>query len=180
MSLRGKTQSTYCCGFMGKLSHFLGIKFYWHQQEYNHITAYITQEVFANHLVESNGLDDANPVETPYILGHTIDSIPHHSISPQEQQKNTNQMQTIVRSLLWLSGGTRPDFSTTTSMLSRHTHYTTKQHIKATKYVIKYIKGTKNRGISFSRKINASISDFLKFPVDPSKLLPLCDANWDA
>ena len=63
-------------------------------------------------------------------------------------------------------------------MLSQHTRHATIQHIKAAKYVIRYIKGTINRGISFSSKSNTAMSAFLKFPVNPNQLLPLCDANW--
>ena len=163
---------------MGEVSHFLGIKFTWTREEDNHITAHLTQEAFADHLIDNTGLSEASRVDTPYRSGHPVDSIPLPSNPPPNQNSLTHQMQTIVGSLLWLSGATRPDLATITSMLSRHTHHATQQHIRAAKYAIRYIKGTKDRGIRFSSKINTSMSAYLKFPIDPSKLLPLCDANW--
>ena len=87
-------------------------------------------------------------------------------------------MKTLVGSLLWLSGATRPDLATITSILSKHTCNPSPGHIRAAKYAIKYVKGTKNRGIKFSSSQNSAMSAHLKFPVNPSKLLPLTDANW--
>ena len=160
---------------MGEVTHFLGIKFTWTREVDDHLSVHLTQEAFAYHLIETMGLSHASTVDTPYRSGHPIDNIPtthtpNHDI--------IHKMQSIVGSLLWLAGATRPDLATITSMLSQHTRKATVQHIKAAKYVIRYIEGTKTRGISFSSKSNASMSAFLKFPVNSNQLLPLCDANW--
>ena len=87
-------------------------------------------------------------------------------------------MQSLVGSLLWLSNATRPDLSTITSILSKYTSNPTPAHIRAAKHAIRYVKGTKTRGIMFSSLTNASLSAYLHFPVDPASLLPVCDANW--
>ena len=50
-------------------------------------------------------------------------------------------------------------------------------HIEAAKRVIKYLKGTRDRGISFTSRNTTTLNSFVKFPT-PSPLTSMCDANW--
>ena len=50
-------------------------------------------------------------------------------------------------------------------------------HINHVKRVIRYLKGTKTKGISFSSKHNDSLSAYVKFPIT-NQIVSLCDANW--
>ena len=137
----------------------------------------MTLEAFADNLIEETGLTNTNTVKIPYISGHIVDNIPSEKHPSMVQPQIKYTIQSLVRSLLWLLGATRPDLATIVSLLGQHTHHPTQGHINAVKYVIRYLKGTKNRGISFSSEQNDPMSAFLKFPVNPSKLLPLCDGN---
>ena len=89
-------------------------------------------------------------------------------------------MRSYVGSLLWLSLGTRPDLATITNILAKYQANLSAKHIAAAKYAIKYLKGTKNLGITFSSKAqnNNSITSFLNFPVNTPTVSALCDANW--
>ena len=40
------------------------------------------------------------------------------------------------------------------------------------------MKGTLDRGITFTSKHNSNLEAFLQFPLNPNALLPLTDANW--
>ena len=60
---------------MGESIHFLGIKFTWTREIDNHLTVHLTQELFTDHIIQSTGLSDASPVDTPYRAGHPIDKI---------------------------------------------------------------------------------------------------------
>ena len=51
------------------------------------------------------------------------------------------------------------------------------QHINAAKRVIKYLKGTRDYGITFSTTANAQIEAFIKFPLN-QPITALSDANW--
>ena len=84
----------------------------------------------------------------------------------------------MVGSLLWLSQATRPDLATVVSLLAQHQVNPSMQHIKAAKHAIKYVSGTKTRGISFSSQSSDTLAAFLNFPVSPTKILPFADANW--
>ena len=72
--------------FMGKASHFLGIKFQWTHHTDGHLDVHLNQEAFAEQLVENNGLTLSPITHTPYRSGLLIDSIPKPSLSPQQQQ----------------------------------------------------------------------------------------------
>ena len=79
---------------------------------------------------------------------------------------------------MWLSQSTRPDLSTITSILTQYQPNPSPGHLKSAKYAVRYLKGSLNIVISFSRSKNTKIEAFLKFPVPSNTLLPLTDANW--
>ena len=87
-------------------------------------------------------------------------------------------MQKIVGCLNWLSISTRPDISTITNMIAKYTVIPTKGHINAVKRVIKYLKGTKSKGILFSTAPTTKISAYVKFPIPTNEVVSLCDENW--
>ena len=87
-------------------------------------------------------------------------------------------MQTLLGCLNWLAISTRPDIATITNLLAKHTANPSKGHLHHIKYVICYLKGTKAKGIMFSTATNSTLESFVKFPLDPTKVTSLCDANW--
>jgi deoxyuridine 5'-triphosphate nucleotidohydrolase len=173
-----KLQSFTTVDFMGDISHFLGIKFRWEKHEDGHITTHLSQQAFSEHLISEQGLQDANPTQTPYRTGHPVDSVPHTKVSNQERQRLCQELRTIVGSLLWLSQATRPDLSTIVSMLAHYQANASYGHIRAAKHVIRYIKGTASKGITFSSRGTVNLQAFMKFPLKTNALLPLTDANW--
>ena len=89
-------------------------------------------------------------------------------------------MRTLVGSLLWISQGTRPDLAPVVSLLASHQSNPGNGHIKAARYVIKYLKGTIDKGITFSNDKDTELEAFLQFPTTKNTILPLTDANWGA
>ena len=114
----------------------------------------------------------------PYRSGHPVDTIPHTTTTIPNQRNLAHLMKPLVGSILRLSGATRLDLATITSILSKHTCNPSPGHIRAAKYAIKYLKGTKNRGIKSYSSQNSAILTHFKFPANPSRLLTLTDANW--
>jgi deoxyuridine 5'-triphosphate nucleotidohydrolase len=173
-----KLQSFTTVDFMGDISHFLGIKFKWKQHADGNITTHMSQQAFSENLISEHGLQDANPTTTPYRTGHPVDSVPHVKLSTQERQRLCQELRTIVGSLLWLSQATRPDLSTIVSMLAHYQANASYGHIRAAKHVIRYIKGTASKGVTFSSLGNTNLQAFMRFPLKKNALLPLTDANW--
>jgi len=95
-----------------------------------------------------------------------------------EKEKLEHELRSYVGSFLWLSQGTRPDIATITNILSKHQHNATPAHISAAKYVIKYLKGTKQFGITFNSNTDISISSFVHFPINSKEITGITDANW--
>ena len=84
----------------------------------------------------------------------------------------------MIGCLTWLSTSTRPDIATATNLLAQFTSRPTHQHINAGKHIFRYLKGTKDMGISFDSRASSTLQSFVKFPLDPSTLTAFADANW--
>jgi hypothetical protein len=165
--------------FSGDIDYFLGIKFDCKKNKDGDVSIMMSQEAFIESLCESVNLNGptTNP-STPYRSGYPVDSIPttiHHN--PNTQQQLQHKMQTLIGSLNWLSISTRPDIATITNLLAKYTSKPTSKHIQSVKRVIKYLKGTKSKGIMFSSTPNTQLSAFVKFPID-TQITSMCDANW--
>ena len=109
---------------------------------------------------------EANPTPTPYRTGHPVDSVPMNKITTEERQRLSTELRSMVGSLLWLLQATRPDLATTiVSMLAKYQSNPSYGHIRAAKHVIRYLKGTKNAGITFTSKDNQELQAFMNFPI---------------
>jgi len=87
-------------------------------------------------------------------------------------------MQELVGSTNWLSTQTRPDITTITAILAQYNHSCSPGHIDSAKYAIRYLIDSAGMGIKFSSKADHDLESFVKFPIDPSQLTPLTNANW--
>jgi len=142
----------------------------------------MSQESFSDQLIKQAKLDNVSTRSniTPYRSGYQIDSLPKLSL-PQQQQRHKleTELRSYVGSLLWLSQATRPDRSAVTNILAKYQNHPTQQVVDAAKYVIRYIKGTKNKGITFDSNSTQNLISHTHFPVSTSKLVATADANWD-
>ena len=136
--------------FNGPLDYFLGINFDCKQTPDGEVSILVTQEAFVDQLLTMTNLHDpsVNPVTTPYRSGFPVDSIPVSSKTNPNQDKRTKQMQSIIGCLNWLSISTRPDISTIKIMLAKYCSNPTQQHLDHAKYVIRYLKGTRTKGLN--------------------------------
>jgi hypothetical protein len=57
----------------------------------------------------------------------------------------------LVGSLMYLYQWTRPDLGFTVTFLSRHLHKPGEKHLQAAKHVLRYLKGTVELGIRYTR-----------------------------
>jgi len=167
--------------FMGNVSHFLGLRFQWRKQPNSHLKVHLSQEAFADTLIEQAGLSHfaTTTTKTPYRSGYPVDMITKdNELSLHQKAAIKAQYQSMVGSLLWLSQGTRPDLSTITNMLARHQNDPNDKHISSAKHAIKYLKGTKSRGIMFNSNTEDKLTSYLHFPVTSPKIQGISDANW--
>jgi hypothetical protein len=164
--------------FMGQVSYFLGIEFQWKHHTDGHVTAILTQESFADSLIESLGFEFASSSTflTPYRSGLPIDSVQHDDMPSAARDKLRLQYQSLVGSLYWLAHTTRPDLSTVVSLLAQHQANPSYGHYEYAHYVVKYLANTKHLGIYFSSRRSSTLKSFLHFPLSNS-FLAMSDAN---
>jgi hypothetical protein len=124
--------------FMGQVSQFLGIEFTWKWHMNGHLNISLTQESFAETLIDLLGFDSASisTFTTPYRLGLPIDSVPHQNMTSVDRDTLCLQYQSLVGSLNWLAHTTRPDLSTVVSLLAQHQSYLSPGHLESAHYVI--------------------------------------------
>ena len=170
----------YTVEFNQEVKHFLGIKFTNVKHADGHVDIYMNQPKDISDLIQKAGLDKPQTLTspTPYRSGYPVDSVPDIEMPPEEREKLNKTLQELVGSMNWLSTQTRPDIATITNIISQYNTKCSPGHIESAKYAIRYLKSTPNLGIKFSSKAQTNIESFVQFPLDPSKLHALTDANW--
>ena len=121
-------------------------------------TMKIHQSEFIRDLVIEEGLTDCNANVIPMKAGSSIEM----SDPENYEEANLHTYQRLVGKLMYLSCGTRPDISFVIRQLSRHNADPRKGHLRATKRVVRYLKGTIEMGLIFGRESAE------RWPRDPS------------
>ena len=97
----------------------------------------IQQRQYLLNIIKRFGLEDAHPVATPADVNVTLEADDGVS-KPVDQQT----YQQIIGSLLYASGGTRPDVTFIVVVLARYCGKPNQLHLTAAKRVLRYLKGT--------------------------------------
>ena len=122
----------------------------------------ISQTNLIENVIKLSKLEDANGIESPCITGEHLEKC----IETNDNCKNF-PYQTIIGKLNYLSTWTRPDITYAVNQAARFNNGYNDKHIKYVKRIIRYLKQTKNEGITVSRKYNKS-----------SNLVLYSDADW--
>ncbi|XP_020548134.1 uncharacterized protein LOC110011700 [Sesamum indicum] len=118
----------------------------------------LSQTKYTNDIISDVGLSQAKAANTPLPAGIKL------SNNEEEQMQNPQAYRKLLGRLLYL-GFTRPDICHGTQQLSQYMQHPNKSHWDAALHLVKYLKGTANRGLLF----NAD-NDF--------QLQAFCDADW--
>jgi hypothetical protein len=148
----------------GAVSTYLGNKV---TVDRNRQNVVLDQAEYVSKLLDRFGMKDSNPVPTPMVArllnvnaGEMLDSKEHELY------------RTIVGSLLYLACWSRPDIALAVSELSRFVSAPCHLHLMAAKHLLRYLNGTKELGLVYSKQGNQG-------PVDMSNLLwGYVDSDW--
>ncbi len=115
---------------------------------------YITldQQRYSEQLLDRFGLTDCNPTVTPLPAGTELRA--DKTAAPLDEDK-ARLYREMVGSLLYLTTCTRPDLAMAVNQLTRHMANPTQTHLGAAKQVLRYIKGTADRGLTYRRSSEA-------------------------
>jgi hypothetical protein len=61
---------------------------------------------------------------------------------------------------------TQPDIATTTNIIAQYQNNPSPSHLDAAKYILHYLKGTSDLGITFNSQQNSTLESFVKFTVN--------------
>ena len=162
----------------GPVDYFLGITFNHSTDAQGNVTIHMSQQAFIDNLLQMVELDKSaiTSVPTPYRSGFPVDRIP--TLPPTDKTPAIKHfMQRLIGLLNWLSISTRPDITIITAMIAKYISNPNGQHVNAAKQVIKYLKGTRDLGITFSTQATQNLEAYIKFPIQET-IVGLSDANW--
>lgn len=124
---------------LGLLNYYLGIEV---SQNEDCIT--LKQSTYANKVLEKAGMQDCNPCKFPME--------PRLELTKDENGEpvDSTTYKSIVGGLRYLTH-TRPDISYAVGLVSRFMERPTKQHLQAVKHILRYIRGTTDYGLVYTR-----------------------------
>ena len=121
----------------GELSAFLGIKI----DKTNDGKFYFSQPGLILKVLNASGMLDCNPNSTPLSL---------EPLGPDYDSENMNESweyASIISMLMYLANNTRPDIVYAVHACTRYTHNPKKSHAGAVKHILRYLKGTLDKGM---------------------------------
>ncbi|XP_014515533.1 uncharacterized protein LOC106773347 [Vigna radiata var. radiata] len=133
---------------LGLMTYFLGMEI---TQKKNEI--FICQKKYAKEILKKSHLGECKPMNTPMNKKEKL-------IKEDETDKvDEAYFRSLIGCLMYLTS-TRPDILFTVSLLSTYMHCASELHLKATKRVVRYIKGTVNYGVKYYKVQNFKLFGF--------------------
>ncbi|KAJ0391858.1 hypothetical protein P43SY_011595 [Pythium insidiosum] len=126
---------------------------------------YIAQSKYAREILEKFGYSDAhksgNPMET---------NVKYISATCDDAKDSTFDYRGAIGMLIYLATSTRPDLAYALGQLSRFVSCPTKVHVGAVKRVLRYLVGSVDQSIRFTRRMER--------PNEAVMLRGYCDSDW--
>ncbi|KAK2429898.1 hypothetical protein QL285_028295 [Trifolium repens] len=166
-------QGEFEMSMMGELTYFLGLQI--KQLEEG---TFIYQTKYCLELLKKFGMTDSKIMETP--MASTC------ALSKDEECKDVEitKYRGIIGSLLYLTAS-RPDIMFSVCMCARYQSCPKESHLKAVKRILKYLKGTSNFGLWYSKGNDCSLvgysdSDFAGCKLDRKSTSGTCHLFYNS
>ena len=128
---------------LGLLNYFLGVNV---EQDLQNGTISLNQANYIEKLLDQFNMKDANPVKTP------VDPAIKLTVSNDDCENFRKDIyQSAVGKLLYLSTRTRPDITFAVCNVARYCSKPNQQHWNAVKRILRYLRGTFDFGIVYSK-----------------------------
>jgi hypothetical protein len=133
---------------LGVLTKSLGLEVEQHPED--HVT-YVSQRYYAEQLLERFGHADCNPVQTPFLAGVRLskEDCPKTAEERARHSALRARYQAGCGSLMFLATMTRPEIAEPVRALCRFMANPGPPHELAFNQILKYLKGSLGRGITF-------------------------------
>ena len=142
---RVKAELTYAFEMvdMGQISFYLGLKV---ERDRQRRIIKLSQPAYIEKVLQKFHLHQANSCTTPMVEAAELTPSPDEI---EASQANREKYQAMTGSLMFSMVETRPDIAFSTSVASRFAKNPGHIHTEAVKRILKYLKGTKERGIVY-------------------------------
>ncbi|KAH9183574.1 hypothetical protein AeNC1_014450 [Aphanomyces euteiches] len=149
----------------GELAFLLGMRI---QRDRGASTVKISQSTFVDELLVKFHMQDCDTVPTPQVQGLPADA------AVSDKHENL-PYRSLTGALQYLVSATRPDIAFAVRFLSSHNHDYNASHWKMAKRVLKYLKGTRELGITYNGQASAkpqvySDADFANDKLDSKSI----------
>ena len=133
---------------VGELTFFLGL-----QVKQNKEGIFVSQEKHARNIVKKFGLDSKKHASTP------MNSSTKLSLDPSEVEVSPTLYRSIIGSLLYLTAS-RPDIAFSMGVCAQYQATLKESHLTAVKRIIRYINGTLDYGLWYSKDSNDCLASY--------------------
>ena len=134
---------------LGKMRYFLGLEI---RQDSS--GTFVSQGAYARNILKRFGMDNCNPVATPMELGVKLSKF------EGGEAVEANSYRSMVGSLRYLTC-TRPDIAFAVGVASRYMSDPRHSHLKAVKRIMRYLKGTEDLGMFYSKSDKFELTGFV-------------------
>lgn len=146
---------------LGEASFVLGIEI---KRDRATRTLSISQGAYTRTLLQRHQMAECNKAPTPL-----VESVKLCGWDGQATPEETRQYQTLIGGIMWAAIITRPDLAYAASRLSQYASNPSEQHIRAARHVLRYMRGTPDRGIVYRGTGPKN---------EPPTLVGYCDSDW--
>lgn len=115
----------------------------------------LRQSGLVDRIIRATGMENANAVKTPATtVGLGAD------VGGKERRNEEWSYASVVGMLLYLAGNTRPDIAFAVHQAARFSHKPMQCHEDAVKRIVRYLKGTKDKGLYFGSKTDFQLEAY--------------------
>ncbi|GKA82401.1 retrovirus-related pol polyprotein from transposon TNT 1-94, partial [Tanacetum coccineum] len=133
---------------MGQMSFFLGL-----QISQSPRGIFINQSKYASEIVKKYGLHTTDSVDTPMIENKKLDE------DLQGKPVDATLYRGMIGSLMYLTAS-RPDLNYVVCLCARYQAKPTEKHLQAVKRIFRYLNGTINMGLWYSKDTDMSLTAY--------------------
>ena len=148
-SLADEMKKMFKMSMVGELTYFLGL-----QIRKMNIGIYINQAKYARNIVKRFGLEKATHARKPMATNAKLGN------DPLGQSVDITLYRSVIGCLLYLTAS-RPDIAFSVSVCARFQYNPKSSHLNAVKRIIKYVSGTCDFGLPYSKESNVSLAGYL-------------------
>ncbi|GKF11295.1 uncharacterized mitochondrial protein-like protein, partial [Tanacetum coccineum] len=133
---------------MGQISFFLGL-----QISQSPRGIFLNQSKYASEIIKKYGLLSSDSVDTPMVEKNKLDE------DLQGTPVDTTLYRGMIGSLMYLTSS-RPDLIYAVCLCARYKAKPTEKHLNAVKWIFRYLKGTINMGLWYSKDTGMSLTAY--------------------